>query len=372
MVASCNLSVQCSGISLMLYQLKIRETIKRKVSLCSTEYFTQAIYICRMSDSKMSLFTNTSERPYHIELDLRKPGNIIYIEGNALVTSAGGTSKPELIAGQPSESGFNEGEVGSEARFHGLTGFVQIDKDRVIVVDSGNNCLRSVSRPTGKVEEFSGECRKSGLINGKVGRFDKPLAVIFDKVTKNQLLVVDSNNKAIRTVSTVDGSVGFIVRHDHWSFEPATLTQQENGDIYVNGGMNFHHIAHDTKKITKLPRYVNCRYHQELSFIKQSVMIAPFCMLRKITLVDVKSDKYEVIKTPEAPYGGSFIVRPDCLYVAEKGKILKYTCMYNHSSITMNIFHIENTHICRLSLKILRITIIFHDNPSNLDSLCAL
>ena len=92
---------------------------------------------------------------YHMDLDHYRPGFIVYTDHIALMTSDGKTT--HLIAGNSTQEGYREG-VGAEARFIYIAGFAQISEKFVVVVDSGNHCLRLINRSTNKTSVFSGQC----------------------------------------------------------------------------------------------------------------------------------------------------------------------------------------------------------------------
>ena len=77
--------------------------------------------------------------------DLFIPGNIVYSEGKSLKTTNGRTK--QLIAGDSGVYGYAEG-IGVDAYFKYIASFLQLNSTTLLVVDSGNHCLRLVDRIT--------------------------------------------------------------------------------------------------------------------------------------------------------------------------------------------------------------------------------
>ena len=109
-----------------------------------------------LENSRGSIFARTVLHVYHMETDISQQGNVIYGDYSALVTNDG--TKPRVVVGSNSDWGYKEG-VGKEARLYGITGFVQISNNQVIVAETYGECLRSVNRNTQRTSFFSGQCQ---------------------------------------------------------------------------------------------------------------------------------------------------------------------------------------------------------------------
>ena len=71
----------------------------------------------------MTTFLQTENYVYHLDRDLYIPGNILFIDGEALKTTDG--SSTSLIAGSVTQYDYVEG-VGSQARFNFIFSFLQL------------------------------------------------------------------------------------------------------------------------------------------------------------------------------------------------------------------------------------------------------
>lgn len=167
----------------------------------------------------MKTFAKTEGKVLHMEADLRYPGSILYSEGASLKTTDGPSTKN--IAGDIRTQGFIEGS-NKEARFNDITGFHQLNRDEVIVVDKFNHCLRKVNRETGMTSIFAGRCGfegdKDGILDdalffqptgvfGPVGVNSHESSVVEHegkpvdmKIAIGNLFVTDTGNMALRQI----------------------------------------------------------------------------------------------------------------------------------------------------------------------------
>ena len=148
---------------------------------------------------------------YHIEQDEFIPGNLLYADSDALKTTDGKTSS--TIVGDVLAQGYNEG-VGVNARFIYICSFVQIMKDKVMVVDHGNNCTRLVDRHTRRTTPFVGQCTKYGYVDGPNAKFAHPLDAARYKNNPSMILLADLKNNAIRVINTDTKITHTLVRDD--------------------------------------------------------------------------------------------------------------------------------------------------------------
>ena len=140
-----------------------------------------------------------------MEPDSYQPGHIIYTEQYSVKTTDGVTTA--IIAGYPSKPGYKDA-YGENARFQRITGFIGITVKILIVVDHYNHCLRRIHRDTGLTKVFSGVCTSPGYRDGTQAKFYCPTSIIRDNQRRNQLLLSDGFNHAVRTVAISDGSSG--------------------------------------------------------------------------------------------------------------------------------------------------------------------
>ena len=125
---------------------------------------------------------------YHIEEDLFKHGNILFSDGSSLKTTNGIATS--LIAGNASVQGHNE-STGDTARFRNITGFLQdVFEWRVLAVDSGNMCLRTIDRRTNETEPAVGHCGGMDPDDPSVS-FISPSKVMYDIRDSKRIFIID-------------------------------------------------------------------------------------------------------------------------------------------------------------------------------------
>ena len=163
---------------------------------------------------------------YHLELDLYKnDGSILFSDYRMMKSTDGNTT--ETIVGSTS-SGYQEG-IGSAARFKTITGFTQISKTNVAIVDYPSHCLRMLNRKTQTTSRLAGVCTTYGNVNGKSGRFYSPWGVVLDSRDPNKLFVTDYSNNALRSVLINTGEISTVIsglnnpRGLRWNFDKTSL-----------------------------------------------------------------------------------------------------------------------------------------------------
>lgn len=112
-----------------------------------------------------------------------------------------------------------------------------------MLADLYNHCLRLVDRVTQKTSTFAGKCGSENLghYDGKDGKFAYPAFVTVDKRDENNLLVIDRNNNAIRSVNVTTAEVTTLIRSDQLD-RPISLawSTSHSDTVYVS---NKNHIA---------------------------------------------------------------------------------------------------------------------------------
>lgn len=101
-----------------------------------------------------------------IQEDRVNRGSYLICDLHALI-SVSAERTVNIIAGNPSESGFSNGP-GHAAYFSFVYDIYQINDEDIIIMDSMNYCIRKVSRVTGMVSTFAGQCRRAGEFEGTV------------------------------------------------------------------------------------------------------------------------------------------------------------------------------------------------------------
>lgn len=164
------------------------------LSVTATDYTDYMEKLNAMSMSTIIQLYNESIF-HHIEQDIRNPDYLLACLDNAVTTVDLKGKKGWAIAGQPSIAGYEEGK-GTEARFKTLVSLAQINKTTLILSDSGNGCLRSFNRMTGRTDTYAGYCSDQGSDTAQESmhlddiRFVEPGPLLYDKDT-SILYVID-------------------------------------------------------------------------------------------------------------------------------------------------------------------------------------
>ncbi len=135
-------------------------------------------------------------------LAIDSAGNLYVAEGNAhtirKITPAGVVT---LLAGTVNTIGNSDG-VGTAARFFTPRGLAVDGSGNVFVADSSNHAIRRIA-PDGMVTTFAGLAGSGNFGStdaiGTVARFNAPIGLAFD--LSGNLIVADSNNHTIRSVT---------------------------------------------------------------------------------------------------------------------------------------------------------------------------
>ena len=143
-------------------------------------------------------YIKTKGSVFHMEEDLYKPGNILFVDQSSIKTTDG--TNTNVVVGSASDRGYVEG-VGETARFKRIFGFKQISKFQVLVADGGNHCVRSIDRKTNQTSLYVGVPMKEGSVDGPGGiaEFNSPCGLML--VSESSLLISDYLSGAIRLVN---------------------------------------------------------------------------------------------------------------------------------------------------------------------------
>ena len=273
--------------------------------------------------------------------DSYQPGNIIYTDHHSLKTTHGVTAA--IIAGHPTENGYKDADR-ENSRFTMITGFIGITAKILIAVDRHNHCLRRIHRATGLTTTFSGVCTSPGYRDGKQGKFHNPISIFRDNQSRNQLLVTDVYNKAIRTVSVSDGSVGTLMKSNIVK-RTRYLTQNTAGDIFVTTPFSVYRISYTEKSITLIAGSNSTLGYRDSSLLN-SLFLYPSGMIfiqtnklliadkdnKKLRLLDLDEDKVTTLNlcngcvSLHLPY--SIMLTNDALYVGDSREILRFRCKF--------------------------------------------
>lgn len=180
-------------------------------------------------------------------MDQYEDGNILLSDLHSLKTTSG--RRLDSIAGKALAHGYSEGK-GQAARFKDITGFTQINSTAVIVVDSGNHCLRLVNRVTGDTKMYLGRCTQYGYSNGRNALLDQPRAIISDCKDRKTLLVTDSNNQAVRHID-IEKRIASTFLKDSRLNRLYGITQEVlSGDIFLTTSAAIYQIQYKDKLLS--------------------------------------------------------------------------------------------------------------------------
>ena len=292
----------------------------------------------RIEKSTPTDFISTSYLVYHMELDRYRPGFIVYTHKYTLMTSDGTTTY--LIAGNSAQGGYREG-VGADARFYRITGFAQITEKLVVVADVNNHCMRRIDRATNKTSVFSGKCKSQGYQDGRPGQFFYPWSVVMDKRDKNQLLITDSRNKAVRTVDVESQAVGKFSQSASLNNIMGITQEEKSGDLYVTAYHAIYKITYIQKTLSLISGSPGSKSGHEdgtllsslFNFPEELIFITPKNLLvadydnNKLRLLDMKADKVTTLHvTNSLSLPASLLLTNNSLYVGQRRKITQYKC----------------------------------------------
>ena len=295
----------------------------------------------------------TNERVLHMEEDRYRPGHIIYADQYALKTSDG--TNTSIVAGSPTENNYREA-VGIDSRFEIIRGFAQVADGRIIVADTGNNCLRQVNRTSSVTSVFSGPCKASRYRGMSEVPLNSPWSVIVDNQNSSLLLFTDHYNHVVKSVEISTGVVSNFSRqeknHEPKYYVVTYMAQDTNGDIFITGYRAIYRIAYDQRTIQHISgslrhsgyrdsTLLNSLYDRitDLAFIGPGTFLVIEERLRlvhtnsnRVTTVD-RRVSYEFLwrckwgsMCRRHPHPESLLVTNDSLYVGWLGRIKRYKC----------------------------------------------
>lgn len=163
----------------------------------------------------MSTFSTDVEVDlWSLEIDAFSPGSIMFSDKNSLKTTDGTTTT--LLAGDANNIGYVNGN-GATSRFYVIGTFVQLEPQKILIVDSSNHCLRTFDRASDTVSDYVGNCTNLGHVDGADGsvRFSFPWATLRDG---NNIYISDYNNTLVRVLDLTDNSVTtlYATTSDKW------------------------------------------------------------------------------------------------------------------------------------------------------------
>ena len=183
--------------------------------------------------------------PVGIALD--KEDNLLVGDtGNHRIRTVSPSGDVKTLAGS-GQKGFSDGKAGS-AEFSLPQGLAVDPSGDVVVADGGNDCVRMIT-PDGVVSTIAG-IRQAGFDDGDRGSFDQPVSVACDG--ERNIYVVDQGNHAVRRISTgQDGQR--VVSTLSGLGRPVDVTSQEAQDDDVSASDGQGSNAQMTAGCTMVP-----------------------------------------------------------------------------------------------------------------------
>ena len=234
--------------------------------------------------------------------------------------------------------------MGAEARFSPITGFAQISEKLLVVADSFHHCMRLIDRATNKTSVFSGQCESRGYEDGSPGQFNSPWSVAMDQIRdKNQLLITDRYNKALRTVDVKSQAVSTFVQSDSLDQLRSMTQEEKSGDLYVTAYHAVYRIMYIEKTVSlmsgstgsnsgyKDSTLLNSLFYDpfEIIFITPKTLLVADAGNNKLRLVDMTSDKVTTLNvTSSLNEPTSLLLTNNALYVGQIKIITQCKCDY--------------------------------------------
>lgn len=239
-------------------------------------------------------FMTTSDYVYHIESDAFTDGNILFSDGSSVKTTDGVTTY--LISGSDSDNGYREGQ-GQRSRFHHIAGFIQIQSDQVVLVDSDNHCFRHLNRVSNQTSHYLGNCTNQGYQDGERPLFDEPHAIIRDSQNATFLIIVDEGNNALRVINALTNNTRTLIRSFKLK-DPRGLTQHAlSGDFYITVEHGVVRFNYESAVLTTISVSADFGFRDgdlstaEYNFPNEIIFLSPSKML----LADRKNNRLRII-----------------------------------------------------------------------------
>ena len=187
---------------------------------------------------------------------------------------------------------------------------------------------------------FSRHCKSYGYQEGRPGRFKEPLYAVMDQRYKNQLLVTDYSNKAVRTVDVVSPIVGRFEKSNWLKYIKSITQDQKSGEVYATVPQAVYRITYIQRTVTLILGSPDSFSYKDSTLLDslfdwpyELIFITPHTLLvadkdnKKLRLVDMNSDKVRTLNVRNS------LNNPICiipiyysLYVGQYQKIIQYKC----------------------------------------------
>ena len=223
--------------------------------------------------------------------------------------------------------GYVEG-IGTNARYDGVSGFVQLNAEEVVVADSGNYCLRLLKRSNGQTSTFAGSCTNQGNVDGSFtsARFERIRDIVYH-TGRNSLFIIDADNRAIRELDIATQTVSTLIQLRPTSFfgQPARLTlDPSEGNIYFSGSSMLAKVNIATKALTFLTPITSetgfkdgalptakINNPSELIFLNEDTILIADALNQRLRVIDLKTSSISSICKAPPPNPPDGVVFPD-------------------------------------------------------------
>ena len=305
--------------------------------------------------------------------------------GNALITTRTTFPDVKFLAGSVDTEGYIEG-LGSQARFKEITSLVQLNRTHIVISDRRNSCLRMLDRVTGQTSPYAGQCGVRGFADGPALDviFDFPSDVMFDERDRQNLIILDDYNDAIRLLDTSTMTLKTLYANDVELTRPRYgVIDAYNSDVMyitikrriVKYSFSKNAVTHLTgslptpeeKRIVSDGHYTVARYGYFISGIaqiNQQFLVVTDFWSDKVRVIDLHNeqvyslcedsvvqvlsvspvDERHVCKTIK-PHAVTVV--NNTLYIGENGRILIKSSKLYSSAV---IYHLSLAHISRVSI----------------------
>ena len=161
-----------------------------------------------------------------------------------------------------------------------------------------------------------------------------------DQGYKNQLLITDYSNKAVRTVDVMSQFVGTFVKSDSLQYIRSITQDQTRGDLYVTVPQAVYRITYTQRIVSMIARRTDsfsCKdstlldslfdWPYELIFITPHTLLVADKDNKKLRLVDMNSDNVRTLSVRNSLNNpNSLLLTNNSLYVGQYQKIIQYKC----------------------------------------------
>ena len=197
--------------------------------------------------------------------------------------------------------------------------------------------MRLIDRTTHNTSVIS-RYQSSGYQGVLPGQFGYPRSVVIDQRDKNQLLITDSGDDAVRTVDVNSQVAGTFVWSDSLKYIRGITQEEDSGDLFVTVNNVLYRITFVQKTVSliagsrigfwghKDSTLLDSLLHMpcELILIKSNTLLIADSNSHKLRLVDMNSDQVTTLNvTNSLDFPTSLLLTNNSLYVGQRKKIFQ-------------------------------------------------